>query len=229
MWTVTFVVAGLVRDARAQPAPPQDAPAPEPVAAPPEPVATPPVAPSSGPSPLDPTSPVERRRRPAYFVAHGGVDFGGDEIVRINGTTSMETINAGERYSVSGGVVYSPDPNWWVLEATIGYKWQSRDLPGGTVGISRFPLDVIASVTASGFRFGGGVTVHFSPSSRIKTSDQHVLETTLDDAIGGILQLAYHFGDERGLDLGVRGTYIQYGEKGEFDGTCYGFFMGVWL
>jgi hypothetical protein len=289
-WTVTFVVAVVALEARAQPAPPQEPPAPAPVAASPEPVATSPIAPSpepaastpdsqpasttsppdmppspgrapaspppaaneqppmSGSAPPDPDLPVEQRlRRPAYLVARGGVDFGGDEIVQVIGADSTETIQAGQRYSVGVGVLYQPDPRgWaldatigWALEATIGYKWQSSEGPNGKVGISRVPLEVIGSLTTGGFRFGIGVAVHFAPSFQCKVRGQCQSDVTLDDSIGAMLQLAYHFGDERGVDLGVRGTYIQYDRTAQvdgephtfasYDGTCFGFFMEVLL
>ena len=213
--TATFVAAVLAPEAGAQPAPPQPPP--------------------PAPAPLDPTLPVEQRpSRPAYLVARGGVDFGGDDVLQFTRANSTETIQAGQRYSVSVGVLYRPDPIWWVLEATLGYKWQSIDGPSGTVGITRVPLEVIASVTGAGFRFGGGVAVHFAPSFHSKdASGRHITDLMLANAIGGMLQLAYHIGDERGVDLGLRGTYIQYNDKTytytTYDGTCLGFFMGIWL
>lgn len=183
-------------------------------------------------APLNATLPVEQRpKRAVYFVARGGVDFGGDDVFNADST---ETIQAGQRYSVSGGVLYKPDFSRLALEATLGYKWQSSDGPNGTVGISRVPLEVIGSLTAGGFRFGAGIAMHFSPSFHSQDAwGKHIVDLTLDNAIGGILQLAYHIGDEQGVDLGVRGTYIQYNDKSytytTYDGTCFGFFIGVWL
>jgi hypothetical protein len=184
--------------------------------------------------PLDATLPVEQRpKRPAYFVARGGVDFGGDDVFKFVHADSTEMIQAGQRYSVSAGVLYKPDPDRLALEATLGYKWQSSDGPNGTVGISRVPLEVIGSFTAGGLRFGGGIAVHFSPSFYSQDARGQRIDLTLDTAMGWILQLAYHIGDEQGVDLGVRGTYIEYNDKSytyaKYDGTCYGFFMGVWL
>jgi hypothetical protein len=224
-WMAMFIVAVLSPGARAEPVP------------------APPIAPSSEPPPSIPESapstlPVEQQpgqapRRPLYFVARGGVDFGGDDVFKYVNADSPGMIQAGQRYSVSGGVLIKPDP-WMALEATLGYKWESSDGPNGTIGISRIPLEVIASVTAGGLRFGAGVAVHFNPSFYSNDANgRHLLDLTLDHAIGGMLQLAYHIGDEEGVDLGVRATYIQYEDKSytyaTYDGTCLGFFLGFWL
>lgn len=91
---------------------------------------------------------------------------------------------------------------------------------------------MIASLATGGFRFGAGVAVHFSPSFECNFVGQCSGGLTLDDAIGATLQIAYHLADERGFDLGVRGTYIHYERMGQlktYDGSCLGFFVGVWL
>ena len=76
--------------------------------------------------------------------------------------------------------------------------------------------------------------MHFAPNFHSNDAGGRLTaDLTLDSAIGGMLQVAYHIGDERGIDLGVRGTYIQYDDKSStyatYDGSCLGFFMGAWL
>jgi hypothetical protein len=194
-------------------------------------------------APLNPTLPIEQRRRRAiYMVLRGGVDFGGDDIVQIIGTDSTETIQAGQRYFVGAGVLYDDPsaPLRLMFEATIGYKWQSSDVPNGNVAIGRVPFEAILSVTPGGFRFGGGFVAHFATNYQCKVQGQCDLDVELDDAFGGILQLGYHLGDEVGIDLGVRGTFIEYPKAGKingipfrydgsYDGSCLGFFIGGWL
>src|ERR1044071_347751 len=116
------------------------------------PRATAPSIPESAPS----TLPVEQQsKRPVYLVARGGVDFGGDDVFKYANADSPGMIQAGQGYSVSGGGLIKPDP-WMALEATLGYKWESSDGPNGTIGISRIPLEVIASVTAGGLSLSAG-------------------------------------------------------------------------
>lgn len=208
-------------------------------------------APSPGPQRPDPEKPISKGGVPAAtspgpavpevakpaprtlsFLYRLNLEFGGDDIATIMLTDgNTNTLTAGGLAAWSGGLFYHPDAPF-TLEATLGYKSQKLSYDNGSIGFTRYPVDVIASLRAGGFRIGLGGTAHFSPTISCSIGGVCGGEVSLDTAYGGIVQSAYSF--QRGtvaFDLGVRLTRIKYSnsEIHNLDGSCVGLFLGGWL
>jgi hypothetical protein len=156
------------------------------------------------------------------------VDVGGDTIVDLiytNGDTT--TLKGGQLVTFSGGLVYRPQGKDFMLEATLGYKFDKANGSNGTVEFTRFPLDVIASYPAGSHRVGGGLTFHMNPKYRCDVSGVCADNIQFSNAMGLVLQYGYNFGT--GFDVGARVTSIKYKPQGggpELDGSGVGFFFG---
>lgn len=184
---------------------------------------------SAGPAGPDTAQPAART---LSFLYRLNLEFGGDEIATIMSTDgNSNTLTAGGLAAWSGGLFYHPDAPW-TLEATLGYKSQKLSYDNGSIQFTRYPVDVIASWRAGGFRLGLGATAHLSPTINCNIDGLCRGEVSLDTAYGGIVQSAYSF--QRGsvaFDLGVRLTTIKYSssEVSKLDGSCVGVFVGGWL
>lgn len=219
--------------------PPSTAPAPPPVSPPGtspdeqpgyDPLAGLPPPPPASPEPVSPTG--RPFGRSLSFLARVGVEFGGDTLATVDVSDgSTQTISAGGRTVISAGVIYQPGT--WALEATIGYKRDSSDISNGTVGFTRYPLDIIASIAPGGARVGAGIAVHFSPNYRCDITAICSDEIAFDTAVGAVVQLAYslRLSYTTALDFAARYTFIKYSADGynSPDGSGIGLLFAVRL
>jgi hypothetical protein len=163
-------------------------------------------------------------------------EYGGDalaKVMQLSGKT--DTYLAGTSRVFSGGLFIHAAARF-SLEATVGYKKLTGSYGSYSASFTRIPIDVIASLRGGGFRAGLGVTAHIAPTFSCGAC---MADTVLDDALGGIVQLAYGFsrGGGPGLDLGIRATKITYSGhlrnldtgSNQLDGSCVGVFVGGWL
>jgi hypothetical protein len=261
-----LALAGIATEARANPVdppPPAVAGSPAPVAdpqtprdtgqqpaaratapgAPVAPVA--PVGPVAPVAPIGPVAPValevpERRRvRPVGVLLRIGVEYGGDTVKKIMSSQGTDMLSAGGQVAFGAGVLIHPQAAW-TLEATLGYKFERLVYTSGTAELTRFPMDVIASLRTGDVRAGLGVTAHLAPMFSCNVPSACVESVPLDVAYGLVSQIAYglHGRGSWGIDLALRVTFIRYTGDGVkqltggdqlIDGRCVGAFIGGWL
>lgn len=160
------------------------------------------------------------------------LDSGGDELLTViyeDGDTS--DIKAGQLFTVSGGVLYKPQNQNYILEATLGYKFDKVNASNGSAEFTRLPLDFIASYKRGEHRFGGGITYHLNPELTCDITSVCSGTAAFSDALGFIAQYAYSFqlGGEKAIDAGVRLTAISYEVNNGGDnisGNSFGAFVG---
>jgi hypothetical protein len=224
----------------APPEPPPDA-APPPVPAPP---AAPAPAPSRPPSPRrDDAAPPRRASLPppgrspppdpriTGLLLRAGLEYGGDDLLKSTNGDSV-TLSAGRLASVGAGFIVQP-PYGFAIEATIGIKVDVARAPNGIFTFTRYPLELIASVTPGNNRFGLGVTVHLSPSLSCDLPGT-CSSMAFDSAVGLMVQWVHHFGRGfSGFELGARYTFISYTVPNapagtpDIDGSAIGLLIGA--
>lgn len=168
-------------------------------------------APSAPPPPPGPA-----KHRDVGVLFRVNFDFGGDEIAEVAFSDgSSARLMAGTGFSASAGVFYHP-ARPWAVELTLGVKFDGVDASNGSIEFVRFPIDLVVSAAAGRLRFGAGPTLHLAPSIDCDSGLCGAQTTiALHNAIGGLVQLGFGFphGD-RGWDLGLRYTRIQYSLDG---------------
>ncbi len=138
-----------------------------------------------------------------------GFNSGGDELVTITHDYYNEayTIDAGDGINLEMGMAIENPITNFETQFLIGYKFDS-DSNGDTTW-SMIPISALAFINAEGWKFGGGLTYHISPSLEGSvTSDGSLLRDDFDDALGGIVQIQYEIANT--FAIGLRGTFIEY-------------------
>ena len=138
-----------------------------------------------------------------------GFNSGGDELVTITHDYYNEayTIDAGDGINLEMGMAIENPINNFETQFLIGYKFDS-DSNGDTTW-SMIPISALAFINAQGWKFGGGLTYHISPSLEGSvTSNGSLLRDDFDDALGGIIQIQYEVANS--FAIGLRGTFIEY-------------------
>ncbi len=169
--------------------------------------------------------------RSVGFLLRMGFDFGGDKLTTVTWSDNTSAdIKGGQLITFAAGAIYRPAEASYALEATLGYKFDKANGSNGSIGFTRIPLDVIASLAYGGHRIGVGPTVHFAPNFGCHASGICSSDTSFDTALGGVAQYAINFFGARstGLEVGLRYTYIRYKHVGlaTLDGSGPGFFFG---
>ncbi len=138
-----------------------------------------------------------------------GFNSGGDELVTITHDYYNEayTIDAGDGINLEMGMAIENPITNFETQFLIGYKFDS-DSNGDTTW-SMIPISALAFINAEGWKFGGGLTYHISPSLEGSvTSDGSLLRDDFDDALGGIVQIQYEIANT--FAIGLRGIFIEY-------------------
>ncbi len=138
-----------------------------------------------------------------------GFNSGGDELVTITHDYYNEsyTIDAGDGINLEMGMAIENHITNFETQFLIGYKFDS-DSNGDTTW-SMIPISALAFINAQGWKFGGGLTYHISPSLEGSvTSNGSLLRDDFDDALGGIIQIQYEVANS--FAIGLRGTFIEY-------------------
>ncbi len=142
-------------------------------------------------------------------IIQAGFNSGGDELVTITHDYYNEayTIDAGDGINLEMGMAIENPINNFETQLLIGYKFDS-DSNGDTTW-NMFPISALAFINAQGWKFGGGLTYHISPSLEGSvTSNGYLLRDDFDDALGGIIQIQYEVANS--FAIGLRGTFIEY-------------------
>jgi hypothetical protein len=138
-----------------------------------------------------------------------GFNSGGDELVTIeHDYSSSYTIDAGDGINMEIGMAIDNPLNNFETELLIGYKFDSDSASNGDITWSTIPISALAFVKAQGWKFGGGLTYHISPSLEGDFSGGDRIRDDFDDALGAIIQIQYEIIDA--FAIGIRGTFIEY-------------------
>ena len=168
-----------------------------------------------------------------------GYDFGGTKLATIthedyNGYSSYD-IRAGEGLSFEAGAALSNDNSNMELQFLIGYKFDSDSADNGDVTWDVIPFTALAMFKSNQWKFGGGVTYHLNPeldsSFPIYDKNNNFLSNGINDeynnAFGGVVKMQYRVTPS--LDIGVKGTFIEYELKNDptitADGNSIGFVL----
>lgn len=143
----------------------------------------------------------------AEWIAEGGLHFGGDTIVTVNGSDgSSDSLRAGEELSVAAGGAFSISETMQFM-VTFGMKKEVVYPDDGAITFTRFPLDMLLLYPSGRWRYGAGLTAHMNP---VYKEDRDSSKQTVEfkNAIGGLLDVRYFFLDE--LYVAGRITIIRY-------------------
>ena len=159
-------------------------------------------------------------------VIQVGFNSGGDELVTITHDYYNEayTIDAGDGINLEMGMAIENHITNFETQFLIGYKFDS-DSNGDTTW-SMIPISALAFINAQGWKFGGGLTYHISPSLEGSvTSNGSLLRDDFDDALGGIIQIQYEMANT--FAIGLRGTFIEYQLSSDPSQTASGNSIGL--
>ncbi len=169
----------------------------------------------------------EVKKRADWVVAIG-LDAGGDELAELEYENGNETsINAGQLFSLSGGVIFKTAPTHFPsleTQLTVGYKIDTSFASNGDVTWSRYPIELLEFYTVNNWRFGGGFTYHINPKLDGDGIASNI-NFSFDDAFGYIIEAGYLFRDFFYVDL--RYTGIEYSKWNiSIDGNSVGVIAG---
>ncbi len=138
-----------------------------------------------------------------------GFNSGGDELVTVQHDYASDyTIDAGDGINLEVGMsIDNPVANF-ETQLLIGYKFDSDSADNGDITWDMIPISALAFIKAQGWKFGGGLTYHISPSLEGDFGGGEIIRDEFDDALGGIIQIQYE--PIEAFAIGVRGTFIQY-------------------
>jgi len=143
-----------------------------------------------------------------HGMAKVGLDFGGDTVYTALFTDgSTRTIKANQGFYIGGGVALVEVAKNIDTEFTLAWKFTSITASNGDITFTRFPLEALVFYKFEKVRLGGGLAYHISP----KLSGSGVasgVNTSYDNALGGILQADYRITDK--MNVGLRYTSVDY-------------------
>ncbi len=138
-----------------------------------------------------------------------GFNSGGDELVTVQHDYASDyTIDAGDGINLEVGMAIDNPINNFETQLLIGYKFDSDNADNGDITWDIIPISALAFVKAQGWKFGGGITYHISPSLEGDFSGGTRIRDEFDDALGAIIQIQYE--PVEAFAIGVRGTFIEY-------------------
>jgi hypothetical protein len=141
-------------------------------------------------------------------VFRAGIEFGGDNLVKVNASGSgSKSIDANQGLSLGGGAAIITDSKDIEGEVTLSYKFSGITASNGDIDWSVLPLDALVFYRLPKFRLGGGLTYHLSPTLK-GGGVASTLNAKYKDALGFVLQADYRFTDR--LALGLRYTNVTY-------------------
>lgn len=210
--------------------------APEPVfeAAAPAPVA-PPVVAEPAPSYTQPALSTTQYKLVTPVIRFGAV-FGGDNT--FAGTAAGATPTVDDPEIDFGGMIDAAvgvnvrlgKTSAVSVQLTAGYRVQEEDRDDGKARVSTAPINLTMFYNYEKFRFGIGAVAHLDPNQFFEVQGQGVLiDRTLDDAIGGVLEATYKPMDDSSFMVGLRYEGIDYevpGQTAPADASTLGAFVG---
>lgn len=157
-------------------------------------------------------------QEPDYWDAIGAINitFGGDELVELMvedffGDNEKEEINAGELFSLAGGLAFQIPMTSIQLQGTIGYHVDGIFADNGDVEFARYPVELLALYRFNKHRVGFGVTEHLNPKLELDFDFGPEVATKYRDAFGLIVQYDYRISTY--FALGLRYVDIEYEVK----------------
>jgi len=130
-------------------------------------------------------------------------------------------IRAGEGLSLEVGAAVGSDNSDMELHFLVGYKFDSDSANNGDVKWDVIPFTALAMFKSNKWKFGGGITYHLNPEldSSFPIYDQNNkfvsngVNEKYENAFGGVAKIQYRVTPS--LDLGVKGTFIEYELKND--------------
>ena len=168
-----------------------------------------------------------------------GYDFGGTKLATIthqdNYGESTYNIRANGGLSFEGGAVLGNNNSNMELQLLVGYKFDSDSADNGDVTWDVVPFSALAMFKSNKWKFGGGVTYHLNPeldsSFPLYDSNNNFVSNGINEkynnAFGGVIKMQYRATPS--LDIGLKGTLIEYELKNDPTITTKGNSIGIVL
>jgi hypothetical protein len=99
----------------------------------------------------------------AKFLIEGGVEYGGDELLKIFFTNGgNQTMRAGQGgYVAAGGQLQFSAIKNFMLRGTIGFKYNTTAAENANIRLTRIPITLMPNLLLkNNFRVGLGITTH---------------------------------------------------------------------
>ncbi|GAB3244871.1 hypothetical protein GCM10027346_42950 [Hymenobacter seoulensis] len=127
----------------------------------------------------------------AKFLVEGGIEYGGDEILKVFFTNGGDqTIRAGQGgfVAVGGQLEFSKIKNL-MLRTSIGIKYNTTAADNANIRLTRIPINVMPSLKIKeDFRLGLGITSHQNVKFK---GDGFVSDLDFKSLIGPRVELGY--------------------------------------
>ena len=134
-------------------------------------------------------------------------------------------MNAGDGITYAIGTIFDTFDNRddFQTTLTIGWTFDWRLVSGDdALIVSKFPLTLTEYYTTNKWRLGAGLTYHLGHKLYGNNTIQDI---EFDNALGGVFSLGYLINQGKTVQIGLRGTIIEYeanGHKG--DGNRFAIF-----
>lgn len=125
------------------------------------------------------------------FLAEGGIEFGGDEILEVVFTNGDDqTMRAGQGgYLSVGGQLQFAQLQALLLRASIGIKYNTTAADNANIRFTRLPFHFIPSwLIKNDFRVGVGIATHLNVSFK---GDGFVKDENFTSNVGPRIELGY--------------------------------------
>ena len=144
----------------------------------------------------------------AKFLIEGGIEFGGDEILKVFFTNGEDqTMRAGQGGTIAvGGQFEFKGVKQLMLRTSVGFKYNTTAADNANIRFTRFPITLMPFYKINdAFRLGAGITTH--QGIKLK-GDGFVNDVEFDGAIGPRFEFGYKW-------LALTYTVINYTAQGE--------------
>lgn len=150
---------------------------------------------------------TETRKKTLYGVMHGGITFGGDELLTVQYSgQSDEEIEAGGLLFIGVGFATRPTEDPVSFQLTLNYHTDFTNADNGDASFSRWPVDAIIFFGHQ-HRVGVGLSYHINPELDVDF-DFGSGKVDFDDAVGFLVEYNYQF--EERMFMGLRYNAITY-------------------
>lgn len=130
-------------------------------------------------------------QQPVKLLLVGGVEFGGDEVVRVEFVDGGDqTIDAGQGGFIDVGFLFQPPTiDFFHIRGTVGYKYVTTAANNANITLTRFPIALSGNfMVTDDIRLGLGYVAH----TNIKFNADGLGEDfSFDDANGLRFEVAY--------------------------------------
>jgi len=161
----------------------------------------------------------------ADFIVTAGYTSGGDDLIDVQYERGgKDKITAGGEILLGVGVVFLSNENF-ELQLAANYHFDDVSAENGDASFERYPIDILIFRRADRHRFGGGLTMHLSPSAEIDIDGTGRETVNFETAYGVVLEYDYQVLSK--VWLGLRYTHISYAvdsifRNSDIDGSNFG-------